>query len=131
MVDVTNYILLELGQPLHGFDLAKLDGGIHVRLARQGEKITLLDGQELELRSDSMVIADEKKALALAGIMGGKDSAVGEATRDIFLESAFFAPEKLAGRARSYGLHTDSSHRFERGVDWGSWPASSVTTTCR
>ncbi len=118
VVDVTNYILLELGQPLHGFDLAKLDGGIRVRLAEQGEKLTLLDGQELELRADSLVIADEKKALALAGIMGGKESAVGENTTDIFLESAFFAPEKLAGRARSYGLHTDSSHRFERGVDY-------------
>ncbi|HCS29225.1 MAG TPA: phenylalanine--tRNA ligase subunit beta [Spongiibacteraceae bacterium] len=118
VVDVTNYILLELGQPLHGFDLAKLSGGICVRLATEGEKLTLLDGQELALRADSMVIADQEKALALAGIMGGKESSVTDQTRDIFLESAFFAPEKLAGRARSYGLHTDSSHRFERGVDY-------------
>lgn len=118
VVDVTNYILLELGQPLHGFDLAKLSGGICVRLAEAGETLTLLDGQTLTLRPDTLVIADHDKALALAGIMGGKDSAVGEQTRDIFLESAFFAPEKLAGRARSYGLHTDSSHRFERGVDY-------------
>ncbi len=118
VVDVTNYILLELGQPLHGFDLAKLSGGICVRLAKDGEKLVLLDGQELTLRSDSLVIADQEKALALAGIMGGKGSAVSEQTCDIFLESAFFAPQKLAGKARSYGLHTDSSHRFERGVDY-------------
>ena len=118
VVDVTNYILLELGQPLHGFDLAKLSGGICVRFATEGEKLTLLDGQELTLRTDSLVIADQQKALALAGIMGGKGSSVTDQTRDIFLESAFFAPEKLAGRARAYGLHTDSSHRFERGVDY-------------
>ncbi|MFT5576298.1 MAG: phenylalanyl-tRNA synthetase beta chain, partial [Bermanella sp.] len=118
VVDVTNYLLLELGQPLHGFDLAKLSGGICVRLASEGEKLTLLDGQELTLRSDSLVIADQDKVLALAGIMGGKGSAVSAQTCDIFLEAAFFAPEKLAGKARAYGLHTDSSHRFERGVDY-------------
>ncbi|WP_019529074.1 phenylalanine--tRNA ligase subunit beta [Dasania marina] len=118
VVDVTNYVLLELGQPLHAFDLNLLSGGINVRQATQGEKITLLDGQELELRDDALVIADQKQAVALAGIMGGAATAVSSATKNIFLESAFFAPVKLAGRARSYGLHTDSSHRFERGVDY-------------
>lgn len=116
-VDVTNYVLLELGQPLHAFDLAKLQGTIRVRMARTGEALTLLDGQTIELRDDSLVIADDREALALAGIMGGQGSAVTESTQDIFLECAFFAPEAIAGKARSYGLHTDSSHRFERGVD--------------
>jgi len=118
VVDVTNYVLLELGQPMHAFDLSKLGSAIHVRLAQQGESIQLLDGQEIKLNADTMVIADQQKALAVAGIMGGKESAVGETTRDIFLESAFFNPLAIAGRARSYGLHTDSSHRFERGVDY-------------
>ena len=118
VVDVTNYVLLELGQPMHAFDLSKLSSAIHVRLAQQGESIQLLDGQEIKLNADTMVIADQQKALAVAGIMGGKESAVSEATRDIFLESAFFNPLVIAGRARSYGLHTDSSHRFERGVDY-------------
>ena len=118
VVDVTNYVLLELGQPLHAFDLNLLSGGINVRLADKGEKITLLDGQELELRDDTLVIADQKQAVALAGIMGGEATAVNSETKDIFLESAFFAPIKIAGRARSYGMHTDSSHRFERGVDY-------------
>ncbi len=118
VVDVTNYVLLELGQPMHAFDLNELTGGIRVRLAEQGEKIELLDGQELELNSDSLVISDHESALALAGIMGGEASSVTSNTNDIFLESAFFAPDKMAGRARSYGLHTDSSHRFERGVDY-------------
>ncbi|MCR8922606.1 phenylalanine--tRNA ligase subunit beta [Dasania sp. GY-MA-18] len=118
VVDVTNYVLLELGQPLHAFDLNLLNGGINVRLAEQGEKITLLDGQELALRDDTLVIADQQQAVALAGIMGGAATAVSSNTKDIFLESAFFAPVKIAGRARSYGLHTDSSHRFERGVDY-------------
>lgn len=119
VVDVTNYILLELGQPMHAFDLSKLQGAIHVRLAQQGEQIQLLDGQEIKLNADTMVIADQQKALAIAGIMGGKESAVSDSTCDIFLESAFFNPLAIAGRARSYGLHTDSSHRFERGVDHG------------
>ena len=118
VVDVTNYVLIELGQPMHAFDLAKLSGGINVRLANQGEAITLLDGQEVKLNADTMVIADQKGALAIAGVFGGKPSSVTTETRDIFLESAFFNPLAVAGRARSYGLHTDSSHRFERGVDY-------------
>ena len=117
VVDVTNYVLLELGQPMHGFDLAKLDSEIRVRMAGQGEKLTLLDGQEVELRDDTLVIADARRPLAMAGIMGGEASGVTDAARDILLESAFFAPTAIIGKARSYGLHTDSSHRFERGVD--------------
>lgn len=118
VVDVTNYVLIELGQPMHAFDLNKLNGAINVRLANQGEAITLLDGQEVKLNADTMVIADSKETLAIAGVMGGKASSVTETTRDLFLESAFFNPLAIAGRARSYGLHTDSSHRFERGVDY-------------
>lgn len=117
VVDVTNYVLLELGQPMHAFDLSKVEGGIIVRHARENERLTLLDGSEATLRSDTLVIADQQCALAMAGVMGGNDSAVDEGTRDIFLESAFFAPLAVAGKARSYGVHTDSSHRFERGVD--------------
>lgn len=118
VVDVTNYVLLELGQPMHAFDLAKLDGKIQARMAAQGEQLTLLDGQEVELNADTLVIADADRALAMAGIMGGEESAVTASTRDIFLESAYFDPIAIAGRARNYGLHTDSSHRFERGVDY-------------
>ncbi len=118
VVDVTNYVLLELGQPMHAFDLNKLEGGIQVRMAQQDEELTLLDGQSVKLNADTLVIADDRKAVAMAGIMGGEDSSVSSETRDILLESAFFAPLAIAGRARSYGLHTDSSHRFERGVDW-------------
>lgn len=118
VVDVTNYVLVELGQPMHAFDLAKLNDAIDVRLAKQGEQIVLLDGQEVKLNADTLVIADQQGALAIAGVMGGKASAVSEQTRDLFLESAFFNPLAIAGRARSYGLHTDSSHRFERGVDY-------------
>jgi phenylalanyl-tRNA synthetase beta chain len=116
-VDVTNYVMLELGQPLHAFDLATLSQGIKVRKAAEGEKITLLDGQEVTLNSDSLLIADHDKPLALAGIMGGEGSGVSDSTKDLFLEAAFFAPLPIAGRARSFGLHTESSHRFERGVD--------------
>ncbi len=116
VVDVTNYVLLELGQPMHAFDLAKLKGGIDVRHANPGEKLLLLDGQTIELQPGTLVIADAKGPLALAGIMGGEESAVHDDTVDIFLESAFFNPLSIAGKARSYGLHTDSSHRFERGV---------------
>lgn len=117
VVDITNYVMMELGQPMHGFDLAKITGSIHVRLAKKGEKLTLLDGTDVETDEDTLLIADEQKPLALAGIMGGESSAVTESTRDILLESAFFHPIAIAGKARAYGLHTDSSHRFERGVD--------------
>ena len=118
VVDITNYVLLELGQPMHAFDLAKIDGGIRVRMAEQGEKLTLLDGQEVELNDNTLVIADHAKPLAMAGIMGGEFSGVTGETQDLLLEAAFFNPITIAGRARSYGLHTDSSHRFERGVDY-------------
>jgi len=117
VVDVTNYVLLELGQPMHGFDLAGLQGDIRVRYASAGESLALLNGEVIELRPDTLVIADQARALALAGIMGGASSAVSPATRDILFESAFFAPTHISGKARGYGLHTDSSHRFERGVD--------------
>jgi phenylalanyl-tRNA synthetase beta chain len=117
VVDVTNYVMLELGQPMHAFDFSKLEGGIIVRMASQGEKIKLLDGSEVALNTDTLVIADQKKAVAMAGIMGGDETAVNVETRDIFLESAYFDPIAIAGRSRAYGMHTDSSHRFERGVD--------------
>ena len=118
VVDITNYILLEQGQPMHAFDLNKIDGGIVVRMAEQGEKLTLLDGSEAELNADTLVIADHNKALGIAGIFGGQDSGVTSETQDVLLECAFFAPDHIRGRARSYGLHTDSSMRFERGVDY-------------
>jgi len=118
IVDVTNYVMLELGQPMHAFDFEQLHGGICVRLANDGETLVTLDNQTLALRPDTLVIADHHKPVAVAGIMGGKGTAVSASTRHIFLEAAFFAPDRLAGRARSYGLHTESSHRFERGVDY-------------
>ncbi|UJJ31864.1 phenylalanine--tRNA ligase subunit beta [Halopseudomonas maritima] len=118
VVDITNYVMLELGQPMHAFDLAEIKGGIRVRLAEEGEKLVLLDGQEVSLRADTLVIADHERPLAMAGIMGGEHSGVSENTRDLFLESAFFDTIAIAGKARGYSLHTDSSHRFERGVDW-------------
>lgn len=116
VIDVTNYVMLELGQPLHAYDFDKLEGGIDVRNAQEGEKLTLLDGKELILRADTMVIADHEKALSLAGVMGGLYSSVVDETKNIYIESAFFVPEKLMGKARTYGMHTDGSHRFERGV---------------
>ncbi|MFK7160879.1 phenylalanine--tRNA ligase subunit beta [Marinospirillum sp. MEB164] len=118
LVDVTNYVMLELGQPLHAFDLAQIDQGIRVRFAEPQEKLTLLDGQEIDLDPSSLVIADHSKALALAGIMGGEGSGCSDSTQAILLEVAYFDPLALAGQARRYGLHTDSSHRFERGVDF-------------
>lgn len=118
LVDVTNYVLMELGQPMHAFDLAKIEGAVHVRQAQPQEKLQLLNDQEVELQEDVMVIADDQKALAIAGIMGGLASSVTDDTTDIFLESAFFAPLAIAGRARRFGLHTDSSQRYERGVDF-------------
>lgn len=118
LVDVTNYVLMELGQPMHAFDLAKIEGNVQVRQAKLQEKLQLLNDQEVELQEDIMVIADDQKALAIAGIMGGLASSVTDDTTDIFLESAFFAPLAIAGRARRFGLHTDSSQRYERGVDF-------------
>lgn len=117
VVDVTNYVLLELGQPMHGFDLARLQGPIRARLARAGENLELLNGERIELGNDALIIADDSGPLALAGIMGGAGSGVTEATVDVFLEAAHFSPDAIAGRARRHGLSTDSSHRFERGVD--------------
>ncbi len=117
VVDVTNYVMLELGQPMHAFDLDCLARHIEVRPARDREALTLLDGSERQLTTDTMVIADAKRAVALAGIMGGRDSGVSDTTCDIFLESAHFNPETVGRTARGLGLHTESSYRFERGVD--------------
>ncbi|WP_338588871.1 phenylalanine--tRNA ligase subunit beta [Shewanella khirikhana] len=117
IVDITNYVLIEFGQPMHAFDLAKIDGKIEVRYGNGEEKLTLLDGSEITVPNDTLVIADNSKALALAGVFGGEYSGVGEETQDILLECAFFAPLAIMGKARKLGLHTDSSHRFERGVD--------------
>ena len=117
VVDVTNYVMMELGQPMHGFDFDKLEGGIRVRLAESGEKVTLLDQSEVECDADTLLIADHSGAVALAGIMGGLDSSVQSETCNIFLEAAHFKAVKLAGKARGFGMHTDASHRFERGVD--------------
>ena len=118
LVDITNYVLMELGQPLHAFDGGQVHGSVHVRQASANEKLVLLNEQEIELTEDVMVIADDVKALAIAGIMGGLSSSVTDETTEIFLESAFFAPLHIAGRARRYGLHTDASQRYERGVDF-------------
>lgn len=120
VVDITNYVMMELGQPMHAFDAARLTGGIAVRRARQGEELTLLNDQAVVLDEEVLVIADDSGALALAGIMGGQGSGVETTTQDVFLEAAFFHPDAIAGRARRYGLATDSSFRFERGVDFAS-----------
>jgi phenylalanyl-tRNA synthetase beta chain len=119
VVDVTNYLLLELGQPMHAFDLAQLAGGVRVRYALENERLTLLDERTVTLDPATLVIADQEKPLAIAGVMGGMHSGVSEATRDIFLECAYFTPEAIAGRARKYAMQSDSAHRFERGVDPG------------
>ncbi|NVK21124.1 MAG: phenylalanine--tRNA ligase subunit beta [Kangiellaceae bacterium] len=118
VVDVTNYVLLELGHPMHAFDLDVLEGGIDVRMAKPSEKLTLLDGNEVELAEDTLMIADHAKPLAIAGVMGGIHSGINSETKNIFLESAYFDQIAIAGRARQYGLHTDASHRYERGVDF-------------
>ena len=116
LVDITNYVMLELGQPMHAFDLRRLNGGIHVRRARAGERLLLLNGQTVELQ-DEPVIADDHQVLALAGVMGGEASAVGADTTDVFLESACFAPVAVAVSGRRFQLNSDSLYRFERGVD--------------
>ncbi len=118
LVDVTNYVMLELGQPLHAFDDARLDGAIHVRHPKPGEKLLLLNEQTVTPGADTALIADEAKALALAGIMGGEHSGIADTTTDLFLESAFFTPTAIAGKARALGFSSDASHRYERGVDF-------------
>jgi len=117
VVDITNFVLLELGQPMHAFDLNRIQGGIVVRMAQKDEALTLLDGTKTKLNDDTLVIADHEKALAMAGIFGGEHSGVNEETQDVLLECAFFNPLSITGRARRQGLHTDASHRYERGVD--------------
>ncbi len=119
IVDVSNYVMHELGQPMHAFDLARVRGGIVVRRAYEGEELELLDGSTVKMSPDNLVIADHQSAIALAGIMGGKNSAITDQTTDIYLESAFFQPNDMIGKARKFGMHTDASHRFERGVDSG------------
>lgn len=117
VVDITNYVLLELGHPMHAFDLNQIKGEIVVRYAKPDEKLVLLDGNEVTIKAKTLVIADSDNALALAGIFGGEKSGVNSETKDVLLEAAFFAPLAIAGKAREYGLHTDASHRYERGVD--------------
>ncbi len=118
LVDITNYVMLELGQPLHAFDNAHLSGAIHVRLPRPGDELRLLNEQRVKPAPNTLLIADEARALALAGIMGGEEGSVTLDTTEVFLESAFFAPEAITGRARAVGFTSDASHRFERGVDF-------------
>jgi phenylalanyl-tRNA synthetase beta chain len=117
LVDVTNYVMLELGQPMHAYDLNKLEGGIKVRLAQRGERLKLLDGREIEAERDMLLITDSGGPIGLAGVMGGERTAVSAATEDVFFESAYFSPAAILGRARRVGLTTDASQRFERGVD--------------
>ena len=118
IVDVTNYVLLELGQPLHAFDADKLEGNLEVRFAKEKEKITLLDENQLKLNKECLVIADQKKPVALAGIMGGLETGISNKSQSIYLESAFFTPTAIRGRARKFSIQTDASTRFERGVDF-------------
>ena len=125
-VDASNFILLGMGHPTHAFDLDKLEGGIVVRLARKGEKIKLLDGTERTLEPDDLVVADEKKALALAGVMGGWDSMITPETRNILVEAAWFDPATIRRSSRRHGLHTDASHRFERGADFNAAPIANA-----
>ncbi len=120
VVDITNYVLLETGQPMHAFNLAKITGALQVRYAFPHEKIQLLNGDEIDLNSDMLLIADAHKSLALAGVMGGMDSGVTHGTTDIFLESAFFSPNVISGKSFHLGFSSDSAYRFERGVDFAA-----------
>ncbi|WP_374605050.1 phenylalanine--tRNA ligase subunit beta [Niveibacterium sp.] len=129
IVDVTNYVMLELGQPLHAFDNDKLQGDVVVRWAQAGDKLLLLNGQEVEPDARTLLITDASGPLALAGVMGGELSGVTDATRDVFLESAFFQPDAIVGRARAYGFSSDASHRFERGVDFELAPRAMERAT--
>ncbi len=117
IVDITNYVMLELGQPLHAYDQALLQGPIRPRLAKPGEKVTLLDEKDVELNDDTLIITDDRGPIGIAGMMGGLSTAVSDNTTDVFFEAAFWPPDFMAGRARAYGMHTDASLRFERGVD--------------
>ncbi len=117
VVDITNYVMLETGQPMHGYDLDKLNGGIIVRRAKNKEKLKLLDGSTVAMTDQNLVIADHKRAVGLAGIMGGDATAISDGTTNIFFEAAYFSPADIIGKARQFGMHTDASHRFERGVD--------------
>src|SRR5260221_228737 len=117
IVDVTNYVMMDLGQPMHAYDLARVDAGIRVRPAAPKERLTLLDDKEYELDPGFLVIADARGAIGLAGVMGGRRTAISDSTRDVLLEAAHFAPDAVAGRARRLGLFTDAAQRFERGVD--------------
>jgi phenylalanyl-tRNA synthetase beta chain len=117
VVDITNFVMLELGQPLHAYDAALLSGPIRPRLAKPGEKVTLLDEKEVELNGDTLIITDDSGPIGIAGIMGGLSTAVSDKTTDVFFEGAFWPQDFMAGRARNYGMHTDASLRFERGVD--------------
>jgi phenylalanyl-tRNA synthetase beta chain len=128
-VDATNYVMLAMGQPTHAFDLDKLQGGIIVRRARKGERLKLLDGTERTLDSDDLVVADEAKALALAGVMGGWDSMITAETRNILVEAAWFDPAAIRRSSRRHGIHTDASHRFERGADFNAAPIGNALVT--
>jgi phenylalanyl-tRNA synthetase beta chain len=125
-VDASNYVLLAMGHPTHAFDLDKLEGGIVVRLARKGEKLKLLDGTDRTLEPDDLVVADEKKALALAGVMGGWDTMITAETKNILVEAAWFDPAAIRRSSRRHGLHTDASHRFERGADFNAAPTANA-----
>ncbi|MGI9328185.1 MAG: phenylalanine--tRNA ligase subunit beta [Pseudomonadales bacterium] len=118
VVDITNYVMIELGQPMHAFDLAQLNDEVVVRRARPNEQLTLLDGKEVTLDEQTLLITDSSGPVAMAGVMGGERSGINAQTKDVFLECAFFAPLAVAGTARRYGMHTDASHRYERGVDF-------------
>ncbi len=125
-VDASNFVLLGMGHPTHAFDLDKIEGGIVVRLARKGEKLRLLDGTERTLEADDLVIADEKKALGLAGVMGGWDSMITPETKNILVEAAWFDPATVRRSSRRHLLHTDASHRFERGADFNAAPVANA-----
>jgi len=122
IVDITNFVMLELGQPLHAFDNRAIEGELIVRRAREGERLRLLNGQEIELTPTCLLIADTKKPLALGGVMGGEASAVSDSTSEVFLEAAWFSPSAVAGRARRFALSSDAAFRFERGVDFAATP---------
>ena len=125
IVDVTNYVMLELGQPLHAYDRALLEGDVVVRFARPQEQLLLLNGETLDLEPDLLMVCDERKPLGLAGIMGGEYSGIATTTRDVFLEGAFLCPEVIPGRMRRLNFASDAAHRFERGVDFEVPPAAS------